>query len=409
MATAAKIDTRAFTEFADASVAEGYIAKARDLRDLLRAEAAEGERLRSPTPAVDKALKENGLLTLLLPQRWGGAGLSFSDYSRFQIELAKGDTSISWVAQIVNGTTWVASLTSDATQEALFGEGPKQVCGAYNPPGKARRADGGWIVSGAWPYTSGSRQSEWAQCGVVLEGYEGPVVPGINMVYIPFGQIEMKDTWFVTGMQGTGSDTSIATEVFVPDHMMVMMDKPFGHVEPGKKHYGAPSDRVPVVPVVRATGLAQLIGGAEAMLEIVEAESPKKPIVTTIFKSRTESGTVMHEIGRVAAQLDTARLLLFAATATLDDVGLTGRDFSFAERALHKAQCSQIVELVHQAIESLMFIAGSSAFALDKPISRFWRDIHVGLRHVQNIPMLGYEIYGRNRLGVDNITPPGAY
>src|SRR3546814_2786117 len=32
--------------------------------------------------------------------------------------------------------------------------------------------------------------------------------------------------------------------------------------EPGKKHYGAPSDRVPVVPVVRSTGIAQLIGGA---------------------------------------------------------------------------------------------------------------------------------------------------
>src|SRR3546814_2244800 len=122
------------------------ISKARELRPLLRAEAPEGEKLRSPTPAVDKALKENGLLSLLLPQRWGGAGLSFSDYSRFQIELAKGDMSISWVAQIVNGTTWVSSLTSDATQEALFGEGPKSVCGAYNPPGKARRVAGGWIV-----------------------------------------------------------------------------------------------------------------------------------------------------------------------------------------------------------------------------------------------------------------------
>ncbi|ARS26938.1 acyl-CoA dehydrogenase [Sphingomonas sp. DBB INV C78] len=409
MATAAKLETRNFTKFAPTEVAETYIAKARELRDLLRAEAAEGERRRSPTPAVDQALKENGLLTLLLPQRWGGAGLSFSDYSRFQMELAKGDTSVSWVAQIVNGTTWVASLTSDATQATLFGEGPKYVCGAYNPPGKAKRVDGGWIVNGAWPYTSGSRQSDWAQSGVVLEGYEGPVVPGINMVYIPFSQLEIQDSWYVTGMQGTGSDTSVAKDVFVPDHLMVMMDKPFGHVEPNKQHYGAPSDRVPVVPVVRATGLAQLVGGAEAMLEIVEAESTKKPIVTTTYQKRTDSGVVLHDLGRVAAQLGTARLLLLDATGTLDDVGLTGREFSFAERAKHKAQCSQIVELVHSSIEALMFISGSSAFALDKPISRFWRDIHVGLRHVQNIPMLGYEIFGRTRLGVDNITPPGAY
>ncbi|MDB5738390.1 MAG: acyl-CoA dehydrogenase [Sphingomonas bacterium] len=406
MATAAKIPHQPIG-FGDAAP---FIAKARELQPLLKAEAPAGEALRAPTPAVDKALKDAGLLSLLLPQRWGGAGISFSDFARVEIELAKGDPSISWVSQIVNGTTWVASLTSDATQEALFGNGPKQVCGAYNPPGKARRVEGGWIVNGAWPYTSGSRQSDWAQSGVVLEGYEGPVVPGINMVYIPFSQIEMKDTWYMTGMQGTGSDTSVAKDVFVPDHLMVMMDKPFGHVEPNKKHWGAPSDNLPVVPVVRATGLAQLLGAAEAMLEIVEAESQKKPIVTTFYKTRTESGAAVHELGRVAATLDTARVLLFQATGLLDEIALTGREFPFAERARHKAQCAQIVELIHNVVESLMFISGSSAFALGNPLSRYWKDVHVGLRHVTNIPMLSYEIYGRDRMAVSpNISPPGAY
>jgi alkylation response protein AidB-like acyl-CoA dehydrogenase len=406
MATAAKINQEplAFGE------ADKFIAAARELRPLLQAEAPEGEKLRAPTAKVDKALKEANLLTVLLPRRWGGGGISFSDFARMQIELAKGDPSISWVSQIVNGTTWVSSLTSDATQEALFGNGPKLVCGAYNPPGKAKRVEGGWIVSGSWPYTSGSRQSDWAQAGCVLEGYEGPVVPGINMVYIPFSQIEMQDTWFVTGMQGTGSDTSVARDVFVPDHLMVMMDKPFGHVEPNKRHWGAPSDNLPVVPVVRATGLAQLVGAAEAMLEIVEADSQKKPIVTTFYKTRTESGAAVHELGKVAATLDTARVLLFQATGLLDEVGLSGREFSFKERAKHKAQCSQVIDLVHYSIESLMFIAGSSAFSLTNPLSRYWRDVHVGLRHVTNLPMLGYEIYGRDRMNVSpNISPPGAY
>src|SRR3546814_18081034 len=105
---------------------------------------------------------------------------------------------------------------------------------------------------------------------------------------------------------------------------MVMMDKPFGYVEPGKKHYGAPSDRVPVVPVVRSTGIAQLIGGAEAMLEIVEAESTKKPIVTTTYKTRADSGVVLHDLGRVAAELDTPPLLLMAPVGPPDDIPLTG-------------------------------------------------------------------------------------
>ncbi len=408
--TALKLNTEDRDSFAKPGVADALVAKARELKSFFQAEAPKGEKLRAPTPEADKAMKENGLLTMLMPRRWGGAGLSMTDFARVQIELAKGDPSISWVAQIVNGTTWVASLTSDATQETLFGAGPKLVCGAYNPPGTGRKVDGGYIINGAWPYTSGSRQADWAQCGVLLENTGGPVVPGINMVYIPFSEIEMRDTWFMNGMQGTGSDTSVAKDVFVPDHLMVTMDKPFGHVEPGKRHTGAPSDRLPVVPTVRATGLAQLVGAAEAMLEIVEADSPKKPIITTTYKTRTESGAMMYEIGRIAASLDTAKLLLFSATGLLDEVALSGRALADGERAKHKAQCAQIVELVHGAIEGLMFIAGSSAFSLTNPLSRYWRDVHVGLRHITNIPMLSYEIYGRDRLGLKpNISPSGAY
>src|SRR3546814_5288212 len=78
-------------------------------------------------------------------------------------------------------------------------------------------------------------------------------------------------------------------------------------------------------------------------------------------------------------------MLLMASVGTRDDSALTGREFTLMEKARHKAQCSQIIELVHRSVETLMFISGSSAFALDKPISRFWRDIHVGLRHIQNI------------------------
>jgi len=400
------------TEVTPQGFADGtpFIEAARAMQPLLAENAAEGEKRRSPTPAVDKALRDAKLLNVLMPTRWGGGGISFSDFCRMQIELAKGDPSISWVSQIINGTTWVASLTSDATQEALFGHGTALVCSAYNPPGKAKRVPGGWQVSGAWPYSSGSRQADWVQGGVVLEGYEGPVVPGINMVYIPMSEITIKDTWYVTGMQGTGSDTSVATDVFVPDHLMVMMDKPFGHVEPGKRYWYAPSDNVPVVPVVRTTGIAQFLGAAEAMLALVQADVVKKPQVTTFYKTKAESGAVVHEIGKIAATLDAARILLFDALATLDEIALTNRPFPIPERAKHKAQCAKVTDMIHEAIEAIMFIGGSSAFLLTNPLSRYWRDVHVGLRHVTNMPMISYEIYGRDRLEISpNIAPPGSY
>lgn len=408
MATFAKISNEEISTFADKATADAMVAKARELQPLLMAEAPAGEAQRSPTKTVEKALFDNNILFALLPKRLGGVGLSFTDFCRMQIELAKGDPSISWVVQIINGTSWVTSLAPDSVQDAVFGNGPTTVCGAYNPPGKARKVDGGWIINGAWPYTSGSRQSKWAQQGVVLEGYDGPVVPGISMCYIPFSDLTIKDAWYVTGMQGTGSDISIATDVFIPEGQMVLMDERAGQIDRTKRHFGAPSDLLPVVPVVRTTGIAQLIGAVEAMLEIVTAESVK-PVLTTLIGPRTGSGAYMRDLGEAAAMLDTAKLILFHLVGEFDQVGLTGKELSLADKARHRAQCAQMVKLVHGASESLMFQAGSSAFMLDKPISRYWKDVSMGLRHIQNIPTIGYEIYGRNLAGGDMISPPGAY
>jgi alkylation response protein AidB-like acyl-CoA dehydrogenase len=408
MATVTHLKTEDFAAFADKATADAMVAKAKELRPLLMAEAAAGEAKRSPTETVEKALFDNNILSALLPKRLGGVGLSFTDFCRMQIEIAKGDPSISWVVQIINGTSWVTSLAPDSVQDVVFANGPTTVCGAYMPPGKARKVDGGWIINGAWPYTSGSRQSKWAQQGVVLDGYEGPVVPGISMCYIPFTDLTIKDSWYVTGMQGTGSDISVATDVFIPEGQMVLMDERAGQIDRTKRHFGAPSDLLPVVPVVRTTGIAQLIGAVEAMLEIVTAESVK-PVLTTLIGPRTGSGAYMRDLGEAAAMLDTAKLILFHLVGEFDQVGLTGTELTIADKARHRAQCAQMVKLVHSASESLMFQAGSSAFLLEKPISRYWKDVSMGLRHIQNIPTIGYEIYGRDIAGGDMISPPGAY
>lgn len=215
MTTAQKMERPIKHGFADEKV-PGLLEELRSLRPMLQKNAPLGEELRSPAPEPDRALRKLGIYTLLTPSRWGGGGISCCGFAKVQMELAKGDPSLSWVAQILNGTTMVATLGSDALQEGLFGNGPTNICGAYNPPGKAQKVDGGYIVNGFWPYSSGSRQAEWVQGGCSIEEGGGPVMPGINMAYIPMEQIEIKDTWYVTGMQGTGSDTTIARDVLFP-------------------------------------------------------------------------------------------------------------------------------------------------------------------------------------------------
>lgn len=384
---------------------------ARKLRSLLREQAAQAEELRTLTPEVEAALHKLDLFSLATPRRWGGAGLSNRAYTEFQMELGQGDAAVAWVVQILNSTTWVASTGPDALQEGLFAQGPTIICGAYNPPGIGTKVDGGYRITGKFPYSSGSRQAKWAQCGFVHMGDEGkPVTPGINFAYVPMDQVTIEDTWYTVGMQATGSDTTVLDDVFVPDDMIVTSDRPFGFHDPDKRHFTEASDRQPLLPTLRATGLGLLLGGALAMLELVEENVQQKPLVTTTFMPKAQSQVVVHELGKVAAQLDTARLLILHAAEEIDTDAISGRAWTPLDAARHKASCAQAAQLIHTSVEQLMFVAGSSAFATANPLSRFWRDIHVGLRHVTHIPSVGYEIYGRDRLGIEpNITPVGAY
>ena len=134
MASAAKIRSEEFATFADKATADTMVARAKELRPFLMAEAPAGEAQRSPTKAVEKSLFDNKILFALLPKRLGGVGLSLTDFCRMQIEIAKGDPSISWVVQIINGTSWVTSLAPDSVQDVVFANGPTTVCGAYNFP-----------------------------------------------------------------------------------------------------------------------------------------------------------------------------------------------------------------------------------------------------------------------------------
>ena len=112
--------------FRDELVPE-ILEKVRALRPLLRKNAAAGEAQRSPTDEVIEAIDELGIWWMIVPRRWGGLGLSATAMAQINAELAKGDPSVAWVSQILNGTTWVGTLGSDALQEELYGNGRPRI------------------------------------------------------------------------------------------------------------------------------------------------------------------------------------------------------------------------------------------------------------------------------------------
>lgn len=399
-----KASPAAFADHLESELKERVIA----LRALLRSEAPLGERQRSMTDAVFKELRALNIFGMLAPRRWGGLGLSSSAMSRINREIAKGDPSVAWVVQIINGCTWIGSLTSDRLQEELFGNGLVQICSSFATSGTARPVDGGYIVNGLWSYNSGCRQSSWGQYLVNIEKPDGSSTPG-HFVYLPTKDLEIVDTWFCAGLQGTSSDSVRATELFAPDHRMVLAEKSFGSERDTQKHAGEPSDYWPVIPLIRSAGLGLLLGAAAAALELVLESAGKRGIPSTSYKRQADAPVAQRDLGEAAAKIDAARMLVEDATGVLDSHALRREQPSLAARARTKSQAATVVKLLTEAVDSIMFCAGSSAFMLNNPLQRFWRDLNVGSRHAIYNPQVGYEIFGRTLLSVEpNITPDSA-
>ena len=381
----------------------------REAAPVIREQAPHGERDRTPTAKVIAIMDELNLWGIMVPRRWGGRGMSTTAMFEITREIGRADMSAAWVVQILNGTCWVASLTSDEIQEEVFGSGIPRISSGATPPGVAVPADGGYIINGAWPYSSGSRQANWGQYGVALRSADGTLQHG-NFVYLRRADFEIENTWYSAGLQGTGSDTAVAKDVFVPKHRLVAVAKSFDYRNPDSRLASAPSDYWPVAALIRTTSAGMFIGAAEAMLEMLKAQVAVKPVVTTTHNPASSSQVVQLEIGAAAAKISAARQILLGATAVLDAAAMDRRIVSLEERARLKGEHAVAFELIGAVIEKLMFLAGSSAFMTKNDLQRFWRDLGVGMRHIAFLPQLGYEVYGRSLLGITpNIIPPGLY
>lgn len=382
------------------------IEQVRAIRPILRAHAAEGEERGWLAPATLEALDGiDGIWRMPVPRRLGGLGLSGKAILRISAELAKGDPAAAWVVQIIGGSTWTASLASDELQDEIFGAGVPRLCAVFGPPGKAKPVPGGYRVSGRWPYASGFRHASWGQWAVLIEDGEGPPRPG-NFCFIPTAELRLENTWSTVALQATGSDTAVAEDIFVPAHRMVLSSMPLGSNDNRPHRNGAPSDLWPITPFVGRTGIGQAIGIAEAMLEEVIAAAPTRPIAATTFARKADSQVIQRDIGEFATRIRTARLLAEQAAGEIDTAVLNRCPLTTEQRAASKAMGGFAMKLLEETSQGLMLIAGSSAFSRDSILSRFWRDLAMVARHVQNSPNLGFETYGRSLLGITpNVFP----
>jgi 3-hydroxy-9,10-secoandrosta-1,3,5(10)-triene-9,17-dione monooxygenase len=380
------------------------VGRARALQPLLRENAAEGELLRRLPDTVSDALIEAGMFRLLTPTRFGGYAADLRTVINVSETLAEIDGSASWLVSIGSAGAWMmGQLCSSQAQQEIFGLNPDARVAGAGTPGSARRVDGGVRISGRWSYASGAHHADWASlAAVVVDESQEPV--DAMFCVVPAKQLRLEKTWYTLGMRGTGSDTWVADDVFVPDHRTIPMSAIAD--ETPRVADNESMFRLPFSTVATLVLVGPLLGIGRAALKLVIDKAPTKAMHDTFFSRQSESVGVQIQIAEAALELRTAQLHAYDIATTLDDAATNGQLVTYASRAEIRAQVGYVAQQVVHAISALVNVHGAGSFAESNRMQQYWRDANTAARHAALQTAVGYEIYGKSLLGIEERISP---
>ncbi|MFC9555884.1 acyl-CoA dehydrogenase family protein [Rhodococcus sp. NPDC056960] len=385
---------------------ERLVTAARTLGPLLRTNAARAEAdRRVPEENID-ALRDAGLFDITKPARFGGAEENFRTFLEVSLELGRACASTAWVTTLSNVTSFFVGAYPESVQRDVLGPDPHTAtCGVFTPTSTSVRAEGGYRVTGRWGFASASHHASWANVGIPLTNPDGDVT-GAASAWIPMTDLSIDNTWFVAGMSGSGSDTVVADDVFVPDaRILSVTDMMEGRT--ASEFQDETLYHSSLVPVLALVLVGPVLGMAEGAYDTVVSTLQKnKPIAYSFYQRSIDAPSTQLNMAEARSLIDQARLLAFRSADEIDAAAVAGRHMPVIERARARMDAARAAHLCREAVELLLNVSGAGSFAQANPLQRIWRDLETSSRHAFINLNINQEIYGRALLGIDEQVSP---
>src|ERR1700741_5047407 len=193
------------------------LGRAEGLIPVLRERAPRAEQLRRLPDETIADLHSTGLFRMLQPARIGGRELPFRGLFELTAVIGQGCGSTAWVLANLAAHHWLLGMWHPEAQDEIWGASPDSLISSalIFARGRARRVDGGYRLSGRWPFSSGIDASAWNMFGAVVSDEETGQSEH-RMLLVPASDYSIIDTWEVIGLAGTGSKDVEVAAVFVP-------------------------------------------------------------------------------------------------------------------------------------------------------------------------------------------------
>jgi 3-hydroxy-9,10-secoandrosta-1,3,5(10)-triene-9,17-dione monooxygenase len=352
---------------------------------------------RSVVPESMRAMVDAGLFKICQPARVGGYELSLRVQYDAVTALSQACASSGWIVMVMGAHHFCLGAWPERAQEEVFGGGSEGlVSGTLAWQGKARATDGGYRVDGRWQFCSGVDRSNWVILGCADADTGGP---GVHVV-VPRDEIVVDDTWYVLGMEGTGSKDILAKDVFVPKHRAIGTRELMKGSSPHTLNHSTNVYRVSADSMLSGSVPAAVLGSANLALEkFVERTKERRVIVTGARKA--EHGPTQLRLAESLAEVQCAQLLVHDYADLMAKVAQSGQGApDMGYRARVKWQAAYAAELCRRAVSRLFAGSGAHGIFDSVPLQAAFRNINVGAQHASIDFDTSGELYGRMRLGL---------
>jgi 3-hydroxy-9,10-secoandrosta-1,3,5(10)-triene-9,17-dione monooxygenase len=374
-----------------------------ELRDWLREQQFEAERQQRIPQGTIERLDAAGVFSLTTPKLHGGADFSTRELHDIYRALGAGCGATAWMVwAAAGGNLWSLAFPDDVMAPVYaapwVGNRTFALGGtSRRMSGTARPVDGGWMIKGVWPFSTGSVH---ASHGFLAVFYDETDDEKVGMALVPKDSLVCRDDWDAMGLAATGSQT-VATdgELFVPDERFSTPTRLAARIAALNSHGLGPRRGGLARSVVTDTGVA--LGMADHAMEVYLGAIGKRSIPYSPYATPQEAPITHLIVGRAHSQIRAAGRVADAAVAELDRLDAAGVDPSERETLQFHTDAAYVWDACADAIESLFRASGASAIMKRQPLQLIARNCRAGSLHAAHNIDTWMENIGRVLCGVE--------
>jgi 3-hydroxy-9,10-secoandrosta-1,3,5(10)-triene-9,17-dione monooxygenase len=392
---------------ADDRAYAAMVARAEALVPQLRDRASRTEELRRLPPETERDLHDAGLFRIVQPKRVGGSEFDYVALVDCADAIGRADASVAWNLANLASHHWMLGMFDQRAQDLVWNKDANALIASsfIFPAGRARKVEGGYVLRGSWPFSSGVDSCEWNMLASVVSSDDE--ADGIEYRIFLLNKTDYRiiDTWNATGLRGTGSSDVEVEDAFVAAPMTLAVRDLDGGPTPGSAVNPNPLYALPVFSLFPYVLSGAALGNAQACLnDYVDIARHRASTYNRAKIGDLQSTQI--KIAEASAKIDAARLIMRSTCIAAMNDARRGDIPDTAAKTRLRRDGAFSVNLCTEAVSLLFAASGARGLFTTGALQRQFRDAHAINSHLAfNFDAAGTN-YGRVALGLpsENLT-----